>query len=326
MELNNNRILELLKGKKALVIGDIMLDKYISGKSNRMSPEANVPVITDTKTYEMPGGAANVAINLKELDCEVTLVGAIGADRDGEQLSRLCKHQGIEARFVTNEASCTTVKCRIIANQIQVARIDTEQINYLHGSEAERLKDLYDELIAENDYELVVMQDYNKGVLSRDIIDHLISVNLKNNLFTAVDPKSENFFNYKKVQLFKPNLNELQNAVQRKIPLTSDGLKEAVREMRDQLQCETAMLTLSEHGICTMREEEFCWSRPSPIQVVDVSGAGDTVISVAALSLLNGGSVQEASQLANFAAAEVCQKPGVVSSSIKSRVRSEFHS
>nr|MBS0038079.1 hypothetical protein [Saprospiraceae bacterium] len=312
MKLNDQRIRDLLRGRRVLVVGDVMLDKYISGPSDRMSPEASVPVIANPKTYEMPGGAANVATNLIELGCSVDLMGTTGDDENGKKLLHLCEKLGIQSHFIVHPRSTTTVKCRIIANERQIVRLDYEVIQPLPPEGEKEFKQDFDRIVESGDIEILILQDYNKGIFSKAIIHHVISKAKTHGIFIAVDPKVHNFFEYREVNLFKPNLAELNNAFSKEIEVSEKDLKGAIHNLQGQINFQTCMVTLSERGIITCRDSECVWSPAMDIEVVDVSGAGDTVISVSSLVLFNGGNLQDAADLSNLAAAEVCKRPGVV--------------
>lgn len=297
-----------------MVIGDVMLDTYLYGSTNRISPEAPVPVVDITHQEHCPGGAANVAINLKALGAKVTLCGLVGDDNEGRILKNLLEDAGVASHYLAKMKSRpTTHKNRIVSRNQQMLRFDREQKEELKGIEASQLKEAVLTAIAENP-DVVILQDYNKGVLFAELIDAAILECNKRSIPVAVDPKKANFFTYKGVALFKPNLKEVREALETDVDPTDNlSLQNAAEKLFGVIGAQRIMITLSEHGVFVADREITLKTNAILRNIADVSGAGDTVIAVAALCLAVGLPLADAAHLANVAGGMVCEKPGVAS-------------
>lgn len=300
---------------KVAVIGDIMIDAYLKGKVNRISPEAPVPVINLSKQEERLGGAANVALNLVSLGAMPIMCSCVGSDDNAKILVNLLKNSGIsDEGLVFSSDRMTTVKTRVIGNNQHLIRIDSEQTNPINPEEEDKLITKVRSLI-ENGIDILIFEDYNKGVLTERVITELISCAKQHNVITTVDPKKDNFFAYKGVTLFKPNLKELTEGTNVLFSYGNEPekLKTAVSILEGELKNDISFITLSEYGVyIKSRTEEHHF--PAHIRnIADVSGAGDTVISVASLCLAAGASIEHIAALANIAGGLVCEESGVVS-------------
>jgi D-glycero-beta-D-manno-heptose-7-phosphate kinase len=297
--------------RKVFLIGDAMIDAYMWGNSTRLSPEAPVPVIDVVKTESRPGGAANVAINLKALGAQLLLVTAIGDDANGARLKNLVAQEGLQTNgFFTAPNRVTSVKTRIISGEKHMLRVDEERIEPV-TPETDFLKHIT-ACFESQLFDVVIFQDYDKGVLTPNVIAHVTDLARSASIPIAVDPKKDHFFDYKHVTLFKPNLKELQAGLQVTIaPEQPGALEHAMATVQQRLQARLVLTTLSEHGVAILSDvfEKF---PAHPRNIVDVSGAGDTVISVAALALACGYGPKTIAQLANLAGGLVCEFPGVV--------------
>jgi len=309
-----NAIFERFKGRKIAVVGDVMLDAYLRGDVHRISPEAPVPIVSLEKQEDRLGGAANVALNLVALGAEAILCSVIGTDRDAKRLIDLLAEQGISNTGLVQSADrLTTVKTRVIGNNQQLIRIDSEQIDPISGKEEQALITRIGELIA-GGLDALIFEDYNKGVLTPPVIEAVIGLCRANNVVTTVDPKKDNFFAYRGVTLFKPNLKELKEGLDVRFSISDKAAFEAaVQQLEDRLQNEITFITLSEHGVFIRQQAEKYYIPAHVRNIADVSGAGDTVISVATLCLALGLPIEQIAEIANLAGGLVCEKSGVVS-------------
>lgn len=302
-------------GKRVLVVGDVMTDAYINGQVTRMSPEAPVPVV-DLQTQEQRiGGAGNVALNLIALGAKAVLASVIGQDIPGQELQQMLGNAGIQtdALIVSTERK-TTIKTRVLSNGKQMLRIDTEDQHDLSSAETQALQQailhLFDQGI-----DGLLLEDYNKGVLTTQLIEWLISEANIRQIPIAVDPKKKNFFAYIGCTLFKPNLKELKEGLQIEFNYLKDPsvLHHAIEQLQNQLKSRYTFVTLSEHGV-QLYDGQNHHHQPAHIRnIADVSGAGDTVIATTCLCLICGASPSLIAALANLAGGLVCESPGVVS-------------
>lgn len=300
---------------KVLIVGDVMIDAYIHGNVERISPEAPVPVLLINKQEMRPGGAANVAMNIRSMGATPLLVSLIGHDAEGQRLKDLLDEQQIAATYlVSDPGRATTTKTRILARGHQMMRLDHENSSdiseELEDLIIQRVTDVLDEEIPD----ILIFQDYNKGLLTEKVIRTVTMMCLTRNIPIAVDPKKKNFFAYQLCTLFKPNLRETKESLKTEVdPNNIDSLKAAASMLHDQLHHGITLITLSDKGIF-LRTNRETFSEPAHIRdVADVSGAGDTVISVAALCLAAKTPLETLATLSNLAGGIVCEYPGVVS-------------
>lgn len=297
-----------------LVIGDVMIDAYYWGNVDRISPEAPVPVVNVTRKEDRLGGAANVALNLISLGAETIICSVIGADRRGEELTELMQQTGLNTGgIVFSGDRVTTVKTRIISQHQQMLRVDEEQTGDISRQEELQLLERISDFITTGKIDVVIFEDYNKGVLTENLIKQVIEMANKNDVPTCVDPKKRNFFSYVAVTLFKPNLKELKEGLKIDINKNKDEeIRSAVKQLEDKLSQKISLITLSERGIY-IRSKSADAIFPAHIRnIADVSGAGDTVIAVAALCLASGCEEELLARLSNLAGGLVCEKVGVV--------------
>ncbi|MGV3632041.1 MAG: bifunctional heptose 7-phosphate kinase/heptose 1-phosphate adenyltransferase [Bacteroidota bacterium] len=307
-------LFDSFRQKRIIVLGDVMLDSYILGNVSRISPEAPVPIVSLRETDERLGGAANVALNLASLGAAPVICSLIGADADGERLSSLFAEHGIASDgLVKSQGRKTTVKTRVIGNNQQLLRIDSEQTNDITREEEDRLFMKIEQLIS-GGVDALVFEDYNKGVLAESLIQRVIALCNEKNIATTVDPKKKNFFAYQGVTLFKPNLKELKEGLDLNFSISdSMAFESAVEALRSRLKHEITFITLSEHGVFIKNEEESHHIPAHIRNIADVSGAGDTVISLATLCLCAGLPIDRIASISNLAGGLVCEKAGVVS-------------
>lgn len=302
------------KGRKIAIIGDVMLDKYVYGSISRISPEAPVPVVDIDKTEYRLGGAANVANNIKALDAEPVLIGVIGNDYDSKHYLDVMKMLGLStAGIIKDNNRPTTAKTRVIAHSQHVLRVDSEIKDNISGNTRRKIIEFFTKNI--KSFAAVILQDYNKGVLTKEMIFQIISLCRKYKKPVYVDPKFHNFFEFRDVTVFKPNRKETADILAMKID-GEDSIKEAGRILIDKLNCEYLVLTRGEKGMMLFDKEKnktVILNIPTKARrVADVSGAGDTVISTIAVMLAGGANIIEAVMLANQAAGIVCEEVGII--------------
>ncbi len=303
---------EIIKGvakQKAIIFGDMMLDSYLWGKVQRISPEAPVPVIEIEKEEYRPGGAANVALNITALDAKAYPIGIIGEDESARSLLKLFEDQNIETDgLIVDKTRKTTTKTRIGAANQQIVRIDIEDLHHPCG-DVERL------IIAQLERRvpqvgLLIVEDYNKGLFSEKIIAKMLELCKKHNVIVAVDPKQKNFFSYRGVDIFKPNYSELQTNLGRKLESEED-FHQGANEVLERLDCRYLVVTRGSKGMHIFSKDQPMRHLPSYArEVYDVSGAGDTVITALGLAYLAGADILSAATFANHAAGVVCGKLG----------------
>lgn len=313
--MNYTELFNQFKGKRILVIGDVMIDSYLRGKVNRVSPEAPVPIVSLDKEEDRLGGAANVAVNLIAFDAKPIICSVVGSDKHGEDLVNLLEASDISGEgLVLSGTRKTTVKTRVIGNNQQLIRIDSEQTNPITELEELQLIDKVKQLINKG-VDGIIFEDYNKGVLTPNCIEQIIRMANENDIITTVDPKKDNFLAYKNVTLFKPNLKELKEGLGINFTFSEekDKFESAVSELEKQLNNSISFVTLSEHGVFIKGNEKMHYVPAHVRNIADVSGAGDTVISVATLCLIAGLPLNVIAEISNIAGGLVCEKSGVVS-------------
>ena len=297
-----------------MIIGDAMLDAYWIGKANRISPEAPVPVLEVNEKSFKPGGAANVALNIKSLGAEPFLFTILGNDDAGSKMLQILKKEGIKTdhcSIIKNRIS--TIKTRVLSQSHHILRIDEEQTDDLNVKDKLALQKHILAGITKVKPHVIIIEDYDKGMLTESLIEAIINQANQNNIPIAVDPKYKNFWNYKNVTLFKPNLRELSEAIGKSIDVKNENdILLADTFLRDKLNNKIALITLSESGVF-ISEHKSNLKIPAHLRnIADVSGAGDTVISVAALCLAVKTNIQTLAALSNLAGGLVCEKRGVV--------------
>ncbi len=296
-----------------LVVGDVMIDAYLWGQATRLSPEAPVPIVNVVRRERRLGGAANVALNVRALGATPLLCSVVGDDRDGADLLRLLADVGLASDGIVASAERpTTVKERILASDQQLLRIDCEVETPLTDAETHRLEARFAALLPRAD--VVIFEDYDKGVLTAQNIPRLLALARAAGVPTAVDPKKKNFLAYVGCSLFKPNLKELKEGVKHEFAgFQRPAFEAAVAELRRVLHPEIVLVTLSEHGVFVRATDGAPTYLPAhPRAIVDVSGAGDTVISIAALGLARRLPPATIAALANLGGGLVCERVGVV--------------
>jgi D-glycero-beta-D-manno-heptose-7-phosphate kinase len=299
---------------KVGIIGDVMLDSYIWGNVDRISPEAPVPIVSLHHKEQRIGGAGNVALNVQSLGAKAFVLSVTGDDEDSKQLYQLFVKNNIDLSYSVSSASrITTNKTRIISRNQHMMRLDAEHTHDLSTEEESRLLDLFEKFVKEEKPDIVILEDYNKGVLTQAVIQSVISICREAGILTAVDPKRKNFFEYRHVTIFKPNLNEVKDALNL---LSTDFSVQALQhihsELRNLLKHQISFITLSERGVFYHNEQESDLIPSHLRNIADVSGAGDTVIATAAVMYAATRNVQLMADVANIAGGLVCEEVGTV--------------
>ncbi len=307
------RLFNSFNSKKVLIIGDVMIDAYLVGKVNRISPEAPVPIVSVSEREERLGGAANVALNIKALGATPIMASVISDDERANEYLEIMKNENLPTQgIVKSEKRITTKKTRIISNYQQLLRVDDEDTSDLEESDASMFKSHLQQLLENEQIDVIILQDYNKGVLTKDVIDFAIAEANRRNIPISADPKKANFLSFKGISLFKPNLKELREGLNIEVEPTQDSLDKAIMALKNKMAIKAALITLSENGVYVANENESHHFPAHLRNIADVSGAGDTVIAVASLCLTTNCDLSTLAKLSNLAGGLVCEKVGVV--------------
>lgn len=308
------QLFEQFNNLNILIIGDVMIDSYLWGNVDRISPEAPVPVVSVKKKENRLGGAANVALNIQALGANPIICAVIGDDIEGAEFIRLMEQQKLDTGgLLSLSTRPTTVKTRVIGHHQQILRIDAEVDDEINHSDTEELISRIKTIISTIAIAAIIFEDYDKGAITLKLIQEVVAESKRRNIITAVDPKKRNFLNYKDVSLFKPNLKELREGLKVEINLAHPGdLEAAVDKLQLKLNAGKIMVTLSEHGVFMQTETDKKLIPAHIRDIADVSGAGDTVISTAALCLAAGFNEFKTAAIANLAGGLVCEHVGVV--------------
>ncbi len=311
---NTGQLFEQFNSLRVLVVGDVMVDSYVWGKVDRISPEAPVPVVSVTAKEDRLGGAANVALNILALGATPIICAMAGRDAKGQALKALFESSGINAAgLLLSDARPTTVKTRVISSNQHIVRVDEESLAPLNPGEEDAFIATAERTLREMKPHVVIFEDYNKGLLTPNVIEAITAMATKAGIPTAVDPKKDNFFAYRGVSLFKPNLKELAEGLKMEIQKKDHAALEAAAEkLESRLGHSISLITLSEEGMYVKSEGKSTRLPAHLRNIADVSGAGDTVIGVAALCLALGVDAPYIAALANLAGGLVCEQVGVV--------------
>ncbi len=294
-----------------VVIGDIMLDSYIEGSVTRQSPEADVPIILQNNNRHMLGGAANVCLNITSLGAKCSLISAIGMDSTGKRLSDLLAKQTsiITKDILKVDGRITTQKTRIIADGKYIARVDSETTDDLSETDSNLIANKVEELLEKEKIDLLLLQDYDKGVLNNISISKILAVAKKHKLPVSVDPKKKNFRAYQSCSIFKPNLNELASSL--KINKESKDYALWISNLQQELNSEITVVTLGENGLLIANQKELYHIHGLQADNIDVCGAGDAVIAALSISYCKNLSLKEMGTFANSIGFLSCLKIGV---------------
>lgn len=302
-----SRILREFKKKKILVIGDLILDRYIRGRVNRISPEAPVPIVEVTNEDFFLGGGSNVANNIVALGGNPSIVGVTGNDRAGEVLMNILEEKGIKCGGVFQSSRPTTVKTRVIAHNQQVVRFDKEDKAKIDGKMFRGLLEYIRKVIP--DHDAVIISDYKKGIVSSELVREVLKNSRPVNIFVSVDPKIGHFQFYKNVSLITPNIHEASVASGIEIK-DENSLINAGRALLRKVSCDAALITRGEHGMSLFEKNKVSHIPTVARNVYDVTGAGDTVIATFTLAYAAGANMEEAAVIANHAAGIVVSELG----------------
>ncbi|MFN8291963.1 MAG: bifunctional ADP-heptose synthase [Chitinophagaceae bacterium] len=309
------KLFDSFSSLKAGVIGDVMLDTYMWGKVDRISPEAPVPVVSLNKKEYRIGGAGNVALNCQSLGADVTIFSVTGNDTEGLLLTELFDSNQIDTSYLVKSPDRrTTSKTRIISRNQQMMRLDDEITDPLNEHDQQRLLEKVKDYIADEDPDIIIFEDYNKGVLTERVIEEVTSLCRTAGVLTAVDPKRKNFFSYRYTDIFKPNLKEVKEALnllaEDVSPLVLNNIH---RELHKKLDHRISFITLSERGVFYQQDGESAIIPSHLRNIADVSGAGDTVIATASLVYAATKNVHLMAEVANIAGGLVCEEVGTAS-------------
>lgn len=299
---------------KVAVVGDIMLDTYWWGNVDRISPEAPVPVVVLDEKELRIGGAANVALNTVALGAQTVLFSVIGNDDDGKTLLSLLKRNNIQtANIVVSNDRITTNKTRIISRNQHMLRLDAEMTKDINDSEQLLLLQTFTDFIETEKPSVVIFEDYNKGVLTEEVNQKMISICTINNIVTTADPKRKNFFSYKGVTIFKPNLKEVKDGLNVMLDDINETFLQNIHcQLENRLHHSISLITLSEKGIFYQHKDSSKIIPTHIRTIADVSGAGDTVIAVASLVYAKTKNINLSAAMANIAGGLVCEEVGTV--------------
>ncbi|MDH5607944.1 MAG: bifunctional ADP-heptose synthase, partial [Cyclobacteriaceae bacterium] len=296
---------------RVLIIGDVMVDSYIHGTVTRISPEAPVPVLNVKSREKRLGGAANVALNIQALGAVPILCSVIGDDGEGDDFRALLERKGMSSEGILRSSKRrTTVKNRVISGGHHLIRIDEEEDSPLHETDRSALSSHILRLLEGCD--VVIFEDYDKGCLDPEIIQFTIRKAKEKGIPTTVDPKKRNFLAYHHATLFKPNLKELREGMKLEVDLSEKAIETAVTELAELLHVDNTLITLSENGVFYKNKNEMGQHPAHVRSISDVSGAGDTVISIISLAIALDLPLSFSAELANLGGGIVCEYPGVV--------------
>ena len=309
-----NHIFQKFSELTVLIIGDVMMDTYLWGHVERISPEAPVPIVSVTKKENRLGGAANVALNVQSLGARPIICAVIGDDQEGTEFLKLLEDQKLSAEGILRiNGRPTTVKTRVIGHNQQIVRVDAETDQQISSAISAQIFTSVQRIIREHKIDAIIFEDYDKGLLGQELISKTVELANNHQILTIVDPKKRNFLSYQNVSLFKPNLKELREGLKVDIePRQIKDINEAVGLLQNKLNAKMVMVTLSELGVY-ISSSKGQRVLPAHIRnIADVSGAGDTVIATATLCLAAGLDEFKTAEIANLAGGLVCEQVGVV--------------
>jgi D-glycero-beta-D-manno-heptose-7-phosphate kinase len=310
--MNFDALFKDFENIRVAVVGDVMLDTYLWGKVDRISPEAPVPIVAVASKEQRIGGAGNVALNLKALGAMVDVISVMGNDADGLQLKNLFAQHNIGNNYLLQSGTrITTNKTRVISRNQQMIRLDAEVTTDIDATNETQLLEAFTKYVLEQKPQVIILEDYNKGVLTHNVITSIIAVCKQHNIITTVDPKRKNFFSFIGVDVFKPNLKEVKeglNIVDEKV--NESALKNMHEQLQQRLQHSISFITLSEKGVFYQQQNTAAIIPTHVRNIADVSGAGDTVIAVASLVYAATKNVKLMAEIANIAGGLVCEEVG----------------
>ena len=314
-KVNLTNLFNQFNDLNVLIIGDVMIDAYYWGKVDRISPEAPVPIVAVEKSEKRLGGAANVALNIQAMGANAILCAPVGDDKSGEDFIQLLNDNELPTEGILQiEDRITTEKTRIIGNNFQMLRVDNETTEVINEHQTHQFISKVESLINSHKIDVIIFEDYDKGAITANLIGQVVEMANQKGIPTTVDPKKRNFTSFKNVTLFKPNLKELKEGL--KIEFNKKNkvaLENAIDQLESILNNKQTLITLSELGVYIKNGSEKHHIAAHHRSITDVSGAGDTVISVASLCLALDMPSSVIAELSNLAGGLVCEKVGVVS-------------
>ncbi|HQS22800.1 bifunctional heptose 7-phosphate kinase/heptose 1-phosphate adenyltransferase [Sediminibacterium sp.] len=312
--MNFDQLFASFKNTQVLIVGDVMLDTYWWGNVDRISPEAPVPVVALNRKEYRVGGAANVALNTASLGANTAIISIVGQDSDGDQLLQLMEQNGINTENIIRSADrITTNKMRIMGRNQQMMRLDAEMVSDINEELEIQLLKTVENFIKKYKPAILIFEDYNKGVLTQNLITAITKTCNEQQIFTAVDPKKKNFLSYKDVTLFKPNLKEVKEGLNINVDQTNlERMQHIHHVLKEVLGHSISLITLSEKGVFYQQENNSLIIPTHIRNIADVSGAGDTVIAVASLVYASTQNIHLAAEMANIAGGLVCEEVGTV--------------
>lgn len=309
---NFDVLFQQLATMKVGIIGDVMLDTYMWGHVERISPEAPVPIVSLERKEQRIGGAGNVALNIQSMGAQAYVIAVTGKDAEARELKQLFNTNGISTEYIVeSEQRITTNKIRVIGRNQQMMRLDAEVVHDLTTKEEQQLLEAFQAFVATEKPHIVILEDYNKGVLTPYVIDTVIALCKKEGIITAVDPKRKNFLSYKGVDIFKPNLKEVKDGLNLLVnEVDLEHLKSIHTQLHQRLHHHISFITLSEKGVFYQNSTQAAIIPSHLRNIADVSGAGDTVIAVAALVYAATRNISLMAEVANIAGGLVCEEVG----------------
>ena len=314
-KVNLTNLFNQFNDLNVLIIGDVMIDAYYWGKVDRISPEAPVPIVAVEKSEKRLGGAANVALNIQAMGANAILCAPVGDDKSGEDFIQLLNDNELPTEGILQiEDRITTEKTRIIGNNFQMLRVDNETTEVINEHQTHQFISKVESLINSHKIDVIIFEDYDKGAITANLIGQVVEMANQKGIPTTVDPKKRNFTSFKNVTLFKPNLKELKEGLEIEFNKKNKvALENAIDQLESILNNKQTLITLSELGVYIKNGSEKHHIAAHHRSITDVSGAGDTVISVASLCLALGMPSSVIAELSNLAGGLVCEKVGVVS-------------
>ena len=308
------KLFDSFSSLKVGVIGDVMLDTYMWGKVDRISPEAPVPVVTLQKKEYRIGGAGNVALNCKSLGAQVWVLSVTGDDTEGLLLEELFDGSNIDSTYlIKSKDRITTSKTRVISRNQHMMRLDAEITDDLNIRDEKILLEKIETYISTVNPDIIIFEDYNKGVLTEKVINTVTDLCRQAGILTAIDPKRKNFFSYKQLEIFKPNLKEVKEGLNLLVEeINLPALQKIHLELKNILQHEISFITLSEKGVFYQQHGQAGLIQSHLRNIADVSGAGDTVIAVASMVYAVTKNAHLMAEVANIAGGLVCEEVGTV--------------
>lgn len=296
------------EGINVLTIGDVMLDQYAFGKVDRISPEAPIPIFSKTSTKSTLGGSGNVSKNINSLGANSHLLAMIGNDKTGVKIEQLCSENNIELHRLIDGSRPTTRKQRFIAKSQQIMRLDEESAELIDDDILLKAISIFDLVLKESKIDVIILQDYNKGLLHPKLIEHVISEANQRKILSIVDPKFQNLAAYQACTVFKPNLKELGQALNRPINAKIEELQLAVTELQNRIKFEKAYITLGSEGIYNFQNNSI--TKAYDIEILDITGAGDSVVSMLALLIATNCSEERICPILNIVGNLSCRHQG----------------